>query len=401
MVIYTRYSFKYFVFIILLVLFFESYGQEKRSQFIDSLDGAFDVSEFLQTKQGFLVVPGVITEPATGYGGYATMVWVGRPHTIDSVRMGVPSLTGVFGMGTENGTWGAGAFYYNTWRDNRYQYLAAIMKGDIKYDFYGSGSGNPLLQNPFLAPLLESLYPMLLSVDMWGVVNQGTIRLGEGSLYASLRHVFLSSTNTFNLNDGERTVIGDSLVNFVERQELESNLSELGIEFKYDTRDIPFTPTRGVFASATIQLADPWLGDDHAYSRIFATFLGYQPLTPSLVGGLRFDNQFTTGDVPFYAQPSVALRGVPLQRYVDNHTTMFEAELRQSIYKRWSVVGFGGYGLAYSSFSDINGDKDTFNAGVGFRYLLARLYGMHMGMDFAWSRDEFAFYFVFGSAWFR
>ena len=45
--------------------------------------------------------------------------------------------------------------------------------------------------------------------------------------------------------------------------------------------------------------------------------------------------------------------------------------------------------------------KSVRTAGTGFRYLLARKFGAKMGMDFAASQDDFAFYFVFGSSWLR
>jgi len=39
--------------------------------------------------------------------------------------------------------------------------------------------------------------------------------------------------------------------------------------------------------------------------------------------------------------------------------------------------------------------------GSGFRYLAMRKLGARMGMDFSASQDDFAFYFVFGTAWLR
>ncbi len=39
--------------------------------------------------------------------------------------------------------------------------------------------------------------------------------------------------------------------------------------------------------------------------------------------------------------------------------------------------------------------------GAGFRYLVARTYGLHMGLDVAWGPDEPVLYVVFGSPWLR
>ena len=45
------------------------------AQFTDPEDGAFDASEWLLEKKGFLPVPILITEPAIGYGGGAALLW--------------------------------------------------------------------------------------------------------------------------------------------------------------------------------------------------------------------------------------------------------------------------------------------------------------------------------------
>jgi len=53
------------------------------------------------------------------------------------------------------------------------------------------------------------------------------------------------------------------------------------------------------------------------------------------------------------------------------------------------------------AFEDFNKGKSVASIGTGFRYLLARKFGMQMGMDFAQSTDDFAFYFVIGTSWLR
>ena len=56
-------------------------AQEKQDKkgffaaFRDSEDGAFDISDWLITKKGLLVVPTIITEPSVGYGAAAAAVY--------------------------------------------------------------------------------------------------------------------------------------------------------------------------------------------------------------------------------------------------------------------------------------------------------------------------------------
>ena len=41
------------------------------------------------------------------------------------------------------------------------------------------------------------------------------------------------------------------------------------------------------------------------------------------------------------------------------------------------------------------------SGGAGFRYLIARRYGLHLGLDVAVSADDTAIYVIFGNAWLR
>jgi outer membrane translocation and assembly module TamA len=79
-----------------------------------------------------------------------------------------------------------------------------------------------------------------------------------------------------------------------------------------------------------------------------------------------------------------------------------ELELRYSVNKRWSLIGFAGAGQVTMDDPEEVIEADLEPAGgVGFRYLLARQLGMHVGCDFAWSETDFAFYLTIGSAWQR
>jgi len=63
---------------------------KKSSAFKDSTDGAFDVSNFLLQKDGFLLIPSIITEPAVGYGAVAAAVYF---HSSYSEKKGPPSMS--------------------------------------------------------------------------------------------------------------------------------------------------------------------------------------------------------------------------------------------------------------------------------------------------------------------
>jgi hemolysin activation/secretion protein len=97
----------------------------------------------------------------------------------------------------------------------------------------------------------------------------------------------------------------------------------------------------------------------------------------------------------------VALRGVQALGYQGEQAAEVEAELRWQLHTRFSLVGFGGAGIAHSDIGQEDQDQTVTAGGVGFRYLVARSYGLHMGLDVAFGPDDPAIYVVFGNAWMR
>jgi len=78
-----------------------------------------------------------------------------------------------------------------------------------------------------------------------------------------------------------------------------------------------------------------------------------------------------------------------------------EAELRWQFWKRFSLVGFVGGGAAWNNFERFDNSQTLVTGGAGFRYEIARKYGLHMGLDVAFGPDSSAIYVQFGSAWAR
>lgn len=68
---------------------------------------------------------------------------------------------------------------------------------------------------------------------------------------------------------------------------------------------------------------------------------------------------------------------------------------------RWSLVGFGCIAKAYPDFDEWKTTDIAWSAGSGIRYLLAKLFNMHAGLDVARGPEQWTFYFVVGSSWSR
>jgi hemolysin activation/secretion protein len=97
--------------------------------------------------------------------------------------------------------------------------------------------------------------------------------------------------------------------------------------------------------------------------------------------------------------PYVDLRGVPAMRLQDRRTAVVETEVRWNVTPRWAMIGFVGAARAWGSFTSFADGTDSIGRGVGFRYLVARRLGLHVGMDYARSTQDHAIYLQVGSAW--
>jgi len=354
-------------------------AQEKKglfSGFKDSQDGAFDISDYLLNKKGFLIEPTIITEPAVGYGLALALVWF---HSSYGEQEHPPSMSGVIGMGTENETWGAGVFHFGYWKQDRIRYRGYLIKADVNVAYYGSGNFGIFGDKSINANL-----------DTWILSQQLTFRLGKSDFFAGVRYEYMPTDILFE--------IPIDIPEF-EGKGFKSTLSEASALTFYDTRNNIFTPTRGVYLELSGTYADTWMGAETLYGRVQAIGLGFFPASDRVTFGIRYDTQFSLGEVPWWARPWVDLRGAPLVKYQNKNTVVMEAQVDWNVYKRWTLLGFTGIGHAFSDFGDFDKGKSVRTVGTGFRYLIARKLGAHMGIDFAWSNDDFAFYIVFGSPW--
>jgi hypothetical protein len=96
----------------------------------------------------------------------------------------------------------------------------------------------------------------------------------------------------------------------------------------------------------------------------------------------------------------VEMRGILSNRYQGQDALSVEAELRWDLTSRWSLLGFLGSGwAAEDGMGDFVFNQGHVAGGTGFRYLISRVFRIRTGMDFAWSDEDFAFYFTTGTAW--
>jgi hypothetical protein len=351
------------------------------SRFRSAEDGWFDVSGFLDEKYGFLPLAVPITEPAVGYGAAAGLSFLSKPLGQAQAGFGRPDITIVGGLATENGTWGALVGDVRHWLNDRLQTQAGLAYASVNLDFYGIGQDRAL-----------DRHPLRYNLEPKGGVLRGRYRLGESTVWAGLGYAFAATRVTFDEPPGT-----PGLPDF----RSDSKVGGLTPSLTYDTRDNIFTPVHGTFAEVVLGLFSPALGGDDDFQRLQVVAMHFTPLSRTLYLGLRGDGAASFGDAPFYLQPFISLRGAPILRYQGEEVAQIEAELRWQFWRRFSLVTFAGGGIAWTDLERFGRTQAIATGGFGIRYELARKYGIHMGVDLAFSPDNAAIYFQVGSAWAR
>ena len=353
------------------------------SKFKDPDDGKFDVSEYLDTAYGFLPVLAPITEPAVGYGAAAAMLFVDRP---ESDRQGKgyarPNIGILGGLATENGTRGLFAGHLGNWMDGRARTLVGAIDADVNLTFFGLGGDSA-----------SSGQGVDYTIKPSGGLAGGSYRLGETPYYLGLRYMMASTK--VQLENPQISIPG------LEPRDFDLDLAALTLTATVDTRNNFFTPTHGWYADLSIPFYREGLGGDRDFETLALTGMHYRPWTDSLHFAVRATVKASTDDTPFFLRPFVMLRGVQALRFQGEEAAEIEAELRWQFRDRYSLVAFGGAGVARSETALSDSDESVTAGGVGFRYLVARRHGLHMGLDVAWGPDDPVIYVIVGSAWLR
>jgi len=364
--------------------------KEEDSLFISDEDGALDVSEYLGTRYGFLPVPSIITEPAVGYGIGVSLLFLHDTFYSTKERKAPPSISGVFLGATENGTKAAGAFHLGFWKKDTIRSTTFLGAMDMNINFYLRDIGIDMKMKGYFA------YQELM------------FRVGESNFFLGGNYMYSDMKST--RNSDEYPILNPLF-------EHEFKMGALAGIVQYDTRDSIFTPSSGLFAKATLRRFDETLGGNENFWRYGAKAFYFTPITKKLILGFRVEGESvaSSGDdsVPFFANPSINMRGIAAMRYQGEKMLLSELQLRYEFLPRWNLVAFGGAGKVFgketvfdASLSPIQQDTTLFEAklhpagGLGFRYELARKFGLWGGLDFATSQDQdIAMYITVGSAW--
>ncbi|WP_244950653.1 glyceraldehyde-3-phosphate dehydrogenase [Vibrio superstes] len=362
--------------------------------YTDPVDNHFDMGDYLaENAYGFLPVPILITEPALGYGGGMMGVFLHESdaqkkkrkqlamQSLDGgAQLLTPAITVAGAFGTENGSWAAFIGHRHTWKKDSIRYLGGIGYGDIHMNFY----------SPF-EQLESSGFEM--SMQGIGAIQKLKFRVADTPLFLGFAQKFVAP----DLAVVDSSHVDDALQKWVNMSPV---VSGLGLVAEVDTRNQFLYPTSGGDYKAEYMVFDDSIGSDYDFQTLSAQGVHYFSLNETWNIALQGKYNYLSTDerlLPPPAYPDIQLRGIARNRYQGSATASIESQLTYNITNRWSASVFGGLGSAVEETSELFSDDNHYAYGMGFRYLIARRYGMHVGIDIAKSEEDNALYFQVGT----
>jgi len=371
---------------------------KKKSIMTDTLDHKLDFSRYLIDMHGFIPWPSIISEPAVGNFGIALALVFISPKESEKAKQNFtfPDITGVAGMWTLNNSWGVAAIRQGSFPKIGMRYKLVLGYAPLNVEFYRTFN-NPQTQKETTKSFLFNLKSLFTTVE-------ASENIWKNKIFVGLNYTFATTQVKVDLKIGDtlrRIIEYFQLDTLFEKKEIRSNIGYAGLFAEWDNRNSIFTPDKGVRFRATGSLARNWLGSGKDYQQLdIYTNIFFQPVKPWVCGFMAEWNMMSD-KAPFYVLPYLTMRGLPAAQYQGQQALQFETEQRFDIVPRWSVVGFVGTGRTFSTSSYLEDKSWYWAGGVGFRYLIARLFKLRMGVDIARGPDQFAYYIVFGHYWDR
>lgn len=348
----------------------------------DTLDGKIDLSNYIINAHGVIAIPYIITQPALGGIGLAVVPMLITPKKRPDGFQGYipPDITAGFAMYTANDSWAGGAIRIGSIPKHGIKYRAGLAYADMNLSFYKEyeNIGTKELEFNIVAK------PIYLELSK---------KIPKTNLYLGLQYIF--SENILKPNfQGE-------VPEFISEKELNSKIGLFGTFLDFDTRNTIFTPNKGARLNLLYSLNDDLTGSDYKYQDLYGYINYFVPIKENWVSGFRFDFKQTYGNTPFYLDPYVDLKGIPALRYQGKTVLVFDTEQRIDLNFRWSIVACGGIGETIANNETLKTGTFVYNYGTGFRYFLAKSFGLRTGIDIAKGPDSWGYYLVFGHSWNR
>lgn len=327
----------------------------------DSLDKQFETipdiarkSEFGLRHGSVVLAPIPFSSPTIGSG---LMLGVGYLFTTDPGSK--PSVLGIGGLRSDNGSRGAGILINLAFDNNRWLFESIFARADVRYDLFTPAGKLPIRQDGVLARMSLA----------YGVTP-------ELSFGAGLR--YLDTTIT-------PAVPGLPPIPPPFDQFLDVEIASVGLIAGWDRRDDTIYPTRGsnlhVEAYHNVSLS----GLVQDYDKAYLTYTHYFKLGQSGVVAARAATCAASAQTPFFDQCGLgttdAFRGFSATQFIDQRSASLQVEYRHQFTRHLGAVVFGGVGQVGPRFDDLDLGGTHSAAGIGVRYRVSKQFPLDFSVD--------------------
>lgn len=331
-----------------------------------------------------IIAPLPISSPALGTGMVPVLGYIFPLQKKDKVSP--PSVVGVAGLVTDNGSRGFAVYGDLFFQEDTYRITSGYLRGNLNYDFYGigtiagrAGKKFPLEQSGQVlrVEVLRRVgWEVLLGVRFWSGGSTVTSRVSAGT-----------TPDTSPPPD-----LG-----------LHTTLRSLGLRLNRDTTPNRFYPTTGMMLDFTSDFFSQSLGSKYSFQAYRFTFSKYGSLSEKQILAYNLFVCGTGGKPPFYGNciygTNNRLRGYTAGQYLDRYMIATQLEYRLSLPKRFGLVGFGGIGEVIPSGSQLFRSQNVLPAGGGgVRFQLSKKYRVNLRADIAQGKDTWTWTMGVGEA---
>jgi outer membrane protein assembly factor BamA len=327
-----------------------------------------------------IVVPIAFYTPETRWGFGAGITSTFRFKKDDSLLTARPSQASFTVSYTQNKQVLVFLPFQVFYDNNRYYTYGEV--GYFKYNYLYYGIGNQVITpEPFAVT-----FPRI-KLNLFKKIHP--------NIYAGLRYQYEDYAITKTILNGElakNTVPGTP----------RSRTSGVGLGLLYDTRDMVFFPSKGIFADFSFFNNSSFWGGNTRFNRLSADISAYKKIKHHTVWVNHVFGSFIWGKAPFNMLSEMGgakkLRGYFQGQLRDQNALLVQSEARFDIYKRLGGVVFGSTGWLGNQSDVIRFNHTKYSYGAGLRFTLNTKEHLNIRLDYALGKDVRNFYLTIGEA---
>jgi len=328
------------------------------------------------SKRGeFVFAPIPIINPTLGNG---LEIGAGYLYHLDKDdRTSPPSLTGIGGFRTSNGSRGVVLAQKFVLKRNKYRLLLAAGRADIHFNFFGIGadSGDAGVSIP-------------IAVNGRGLLVDGSMRMFGRHWFVGLRYYAMRST--VNVDRSAVTAGEGRFPGRPEIPEIDLKLTTAGLgpTLEFDSRSDSFYPRAGSQFRFQASFHGRAVGGRRTYETYNTFYNRFFTLSPKHVLAVHASGCQAVGSVPFYDLcffgQSKDVRGYEVGRYIDRVMIAGQAEYRVELKGRLGAAAFFGAGEVARRWANLRMDAMKPGGGVGLRFRLTKENHINLRVDYGW-----------------